>query len=469
MKAIGYFREPAQGTKGESVAAQNKAFLEYCEQQGYDVATTFVETAEGDGRRVGFRQLVDYLRRPDKGFVLVVTHSLEGLGGDVKEAVRRYFQIEGLGARIAFLQGPEDPLGQLVGEWPKHSENSKLSERVRSAMRRKAVRGEVLGRPPYAYRVGNRRRLELVPEEAVVVRYIYRLYLQEGMGIRLIARRLNEEGLHTRRGGNWSMVSIRDILRNRVYLGTYARFGARVPGSHPALVTADDFQAVQDRLNARRNNYAKRQPSPFLLASLVQCGDCGNKMIGVSRRQNWRRRSGAEGQASYRYYQCESRTNQGMCDYHTQRAGELEEQVRTILGELDDDALLPQAGDGAAVVAEWQAEAGRLHNRLRQIDRRLDEYLSVAAKGRISKEQLHKLGVTIAANRLSLEDELAEIERKIEEQADAGDRRRSRERTLAKLLDGWEPLPIAEKQTMLRELVDRVIVHDESLQLVLRP
>ena len=45
-------------------------------------------------------------------------------------------------------------------------------------MRRKAVKGEVLGRPPYGYKVGNRRRLELIPEEAVVVRYIFRLYLQ---------------------------------------------------------------------------------------------------------------------------------------------------------------------------------------------------------------------------------------------------------------------------------------------------
>ena len=55
------------------------------------------------------------------------------------------------------------------------------------------------GRPPYGYHVGPRNRLELVEEEALVVRYIYRLYLHEGLGIRLIARRLNEEGLRTRR------------------------------------------------------------------------------------------------------------------------------------------------------------------------------------------------------------------------------------------------------------------------------
>ncbi len=469
MKAIGYFREGALDGKGEPLAKQHKAFLDFCERHGYDVAATFVEPADTDGQRAGFRQLVDFLRRPEKGFVLVVARSLDALGVDAKEAARRYFQLESLGARVAFFASTADPVAQLVRGWSDDAGSAALSERVRAAMRRKAVRGEVLGRPPYGYKVGSRRRLELVPDEAVVVRYIFRMYLHESMGIRLIARRLNEEGLRTRRGGNWSMVSIRDILRNRVYLGTYSRFGVRVPGSHPALITPDDFRAVQDRLNARRNNYGRRQPSPFLLAGLVQCGHCGNKMIGVSRRQSWRRRSGSEGKASYRYYQCESRTNQSMCDYHTQRSEALEEQARATLAGLDADALLPEAGNEAAVLAEWEAEARRLRNRLRQIDRRLDEYLAAASRQRISREQLQKLSVSAAAERLKLEETLDGVERKVQEQASASERRRARERALARLLDGWSTLAIDEKQTLLRELVDRIVVRDDSVQVILRP
>ena len=476
MKAIGYFRESAAAKKGESLADQNKAFLKYCDEHGYDVAITFVETADGNGsppemkQRAGFRQLVDYLRRTDHGFMIVVARSLEGIGIDRQQAMRRYFQLESLGAQVAFLTGSNDPLAELVERWAEESaEKNKLGDRVRAAMRRKAVRGEVLGRPPYGYRVGSRRRLELIPDEAVVVRYIFRLYLQDGMGIRLIARRLNEEGLRTRRGGNWSMVSIRDILRNRVYLGTYSRFGVRVPGSHPALVSPDDFRAVQDRLSARRNNFAKRQPTPFLLAGIVRCGHCGNKMIGVSRRQSWKRRSGSEGKASYRYYQCESRTNQSMCDYHTQRAEVLEEQVRDRLAALDVDALLPQAGNEEAVLAEWQERSKRLQSRFRQLDRRLNEQLTAAAKGRISREQLRKLSVATAANQLKLEEEMEEIQRRLQEQQDASERSRGRQRTLATLLDGWATLPINERQSHLRDLVDRIVVHDDELQVLLRP
>jgi hypothetical protein len=124
-------------------------------------------------------------------------------------------------------------------------------------------------------------------------------------------------------------VSIRDILRNRAYLGTYSRFGVRVPGSHPALISPDDFRRVQDCLTARRSGYSTPQASPFLLSGLAYCSYCGNKMIGVSRRQSWKRqKDGTVAEASYRYYQCQSRTNQSLCDYHTRRAVDLEGEVR---------------------------------------------------------------------------------------------------------------------------------------------
>lgn len=467
MKAIGFFREPSS-SRSVSLATQNRSFLEFCEHHGYDVAVTFVETIDGNSRS-GFRQLVDYLRKPDRGFVVVVARSFDVMGTDRQEAARRFFQLQSLGANVAFMDGAADPVDEMVRIWTDDPSREKLGERVRAAMRRKAVRGEVLGRPPYGYKVGIRRRLELVPEEAVVVRYIYRMYLQEGMGIRLIARRLNAEGYRTRRGGNWSMVSIRDILRNRVYLGTYSRFGVRVPGSHPALIAPDDFRAVQDGLSARRNNYSKRQPSPFLLAGLVQCGHCGNRMIGVSRRQSWRRRSGSEGHAAYRYYQCESRTNQSVCDYHTQRAEELEDRVRATLAGMDGVPVLPQAGNEEQVRAEWEETANRLRTRLRQLDHRLDDQLTAAAKGRINREQLQKLSMTTAGQRLRLEEELEGVQHKVQEQQDASERSRGRRKALASLLDGWASLAMGERQSLMREVVDRVVVLDESIQVVLCP
>ena len=122
-----------------------------------------------------------------------------------------------------------------------------------------------------------------------------------------------------------------------------------------------------------------------------------------------------------------------------------------------------------SICADTEAEAKRLRNRLRQMDRRLDEHLAAAAKQRITREQLQKLSVTTAAERLKLEEALEDVEHKITEQSDDSERRKARERALARLLDGWKTLAIDEKQTLLRELVDRVVVHDEGVQVHLRP
>jgi site-specific DNA recombinase len=468
MRAVGYFREPSSAGRPESVGRQNRRFLDYCESQGYEVAATFAE--EGKGSGAAFGQLIDYLKRPEKGFLVVVTPSLATLADDAVIAAARCLQVERLGAKLQFIDGSGngDALGAIISGWS-DARQGEVRERVRSALRRKAVRGEVLGRPPYGYAVGSRNRLEPVDDEAVVVRYIFRLYLQEGLGIRLIARRLNEEGLLTRRNRPWSMVSIRDILRNRAYLGTYQRLGVRVPGTHPALVSPDDFRRVQERLSDRRTNYSPRTVSQFLLSGLVVCASCGNRMIGVSRRQSWtRQRDGSEQVASYRYYQCESRTNQGICSYNTQRADELEAEVRRQLAEIDPKQLAT-AGDDAAVIAQWQAEGARLRERLQQIDRRLARQLEAAAAESRSAERLRSRGLALAEDRLKVEEELRDAHWRAGHYASAAERRRTRNAALELLVAQWETFSVPERQQLLRELVDQVHVGDGGVRLQLRP
>jgi site-specific DNA recombinase len=465
VRAAGYFRETSDS---QPLAEQSRAFLDFCRQNGYEAAATFLDPAACDDC-TGYRQLIEFLKqRPDRGFTVVVIPSLASLGNDLWEAARRYFQLASLGVKVMCLEDGTDPGTNLLSLWAE-KKDERLGQKVQAAMRRKAVKGEVLGRPPFGYRVGPRRRLEIVPEEAAVVRYIFRLYLRDGLGIRLIARRLNEEGMRTHRDGLWSMVTVRDILRNRSYLGTYSRFGVRVPASHPALISSDDFRRVQERLSSRRQEKAKRQTSLFLLSGLAYCGYCDNKMIGVSRRQRWRRRDGTEKSAEYRYYQCESRTNRSLCDYHTRRAGQLEEEVRQALLGNNSSAVVavPKAGD-AVLLKEAEARCRRLRGRLRRLDKRLEEYMNEAARGRLSGERMRSLSVDVAAEGLSLEESLTEAERFVKQQASAAERQQQKDRALARLKDEWDHLAPLERQALLGELLERVVVWDDRIRVLLR-
>ena len=461
MRAIGYFREAASG--GSTIAQQNKAFLDYCDREGIAPGDTFAEDVSANGYAPAFRHVVDRVRNAD-GHLLVVVPSVDALGSSRRESIFRCLQLETLGARIASADGALIEGESQLAAWLRDDDAETVSDRVRAAMRRKAVKGEVLGRPPYGYKVGSRRRLELIPEEAVVVRYIFRLYLQEHLGIRLIARRLNEEGLKTRRGGNWSMVSIRDILRNRAYLGTYSRFGVRVPGSHPPLVSESDFRMVQDRLNAKRTSYAPRVLSQFLLSGLAECGYCGNKLIGVSRRQSWKRRDGQVMSNAYRYYQCESRTNQSVCGYHTRRAPTLEDEVRAALERaLDDRARsaperTPARGSGAR-----QREVERLRARARAVERRFESLVADVAKGRLAKDRLYALAVEAAGESLAITDALEAAERRAN-----GSGAREHDEDARRLVAQWPDVSFDDLRTGLRDAVASITVTDDDVRVMLR-
>lgn len=470
MKAIGYFVEGARRNKAKRpVGDQNRAFLDFCTEHGYEVAATFLDTDDEQPEESGFRQMLHFLQRADRGFTVVVIDGLGTLGPDLGRAALKLLTIENLGVQVLSAHTGREAIRELVSTWADRGEGTPVSEKVRTAMRRKAVKGEVLGRPPYGYRVGPRRRLELVPEEAIVVRYIFRLYLQEGMGIRKIAGQLNQEAIPTRRGGKWSMVSIRDLLRNRSYLGTYTRFGVKVPGSHPALVSPDDFRLVQERLQSRQATVRERQVVPFLLSGLVYCARCGSKMIGVSRRQKWTTKAGEERSAAYRYYQCESRTNQSTCGYNTQRAPVLEERVRTMLAEDSPSVTrLRRAGNVDSYLLDVIAQGERIEGRMRRVRRQLEELVADAAHGHMTVERMKTIGADLAREQQELEDELADNRSRLAAHQTEAERQRHIEDLRARLVREWETLEFDALQSALREVVDRIEVDSDEASLFLR-
>ncbi|MEE8369857.1 MAG: recombinase family protein [Dehalococcoidia bacterium] len=466
MKAIGYFRE----REGDSLAEQSRLFLEFCRSNGYEAAASFLDANRDGGDLPGFRQMVEFVRQQEnRGFLLIVVSDMASLGAALTEAARRYFQLISLGVTVISLANGDDAGAPLLERWTQQRANGRLGDRVKAAMRRKAIKGEALGRPPYGYRVGAKRRLVVIPEEGSIVRYIYRLYLKDGLGIRRLARRLNEDGLHTRRGGLWSMVTVRDILRNRAYLGTYSRFGVRVPASHAPLISQDDFRNVQERLDQRHPATGARQVLPFLLSGLVYCGYCDSKMIGVTRKQSWRRRDGTVKAAQYRYYQCESRANRSLCDYHTHRAEKLEGEVCEALLNGETLSAHSQSANGASVLAEREDRSKLLRERMRGLDKRLERYLDSALDGQINGERLRSLSMVLGTQQLELEERLAESQRLVQQEMTEAERKRHRHDLLLRLRDDWSRSPFPQRQELLRVLLDRVVVRDDGIETLMKP
>ena len=446
MRAIAYFSLPAQ--EQATPEEMERAFVDYCQINMHEPVATFISSEVGvPSDDPEYRRMVDYMQRSGSEF-LVVVPSARHLGRDLESVARAAVELDHMGAAIACSDEELPDVFQNAFQTLGVKGVSRTrARRIKESMRARAVKGQALGRPPFGYRIGSDGTLETVRDEVPVVELIYRLYARDGLGLRLIAQHLNDRDIHTRRGGRWNVTSIRDILRNPAYTGTYTRLGMRRPKVHPAIIPPEVFRAAQDITSSRRPVGRVMHPEPFLLSGVLYCAYCGNKMMGVTRRQSWKRRDGRRARQVYRYYQCQSRNNQSLCGYHTWRASLLE---ATVLGQLRY-ALLARApearrpGEADSVLPGGKLEAAEA--RTRNAERGLLRATRRAAGGETDVRVLGEYLKELDAARRS---------------AAAPGRSADVEATFS----GWESLDMDGRKAFIAEHVTRVNVEDESVEVV---
>lgn len=472
MKAIGYFRVASDIEQDGpyTLKEQQRIFSQFCSENGHDPVNVFSDLDSGlrmSGTQ--YRTMLGYIWK-NKGDYIIVVKSMRHLHPDPQELIRCLIELDVMGVQVHFIDSPRgEPLSVALSKWSEHSHSDKTGERVKEAMKLRAVRGRGLGKPPFGYRIGSDHKFELVTEEAETIALIFRLYSQENKGVRLIARYLNERTITTRSGGRWSIVGVRDVLRNRSYVGTSERFGLRVPGSHPAIIPFQTYEKVQERLNARASHRGHVVKEPFLLAGMVYCGRCDNRMTGMNRSQSWTsKRSGIKHSGEYRYYQCQSRTNQSFCQYNTRKAEDLENAVRADLQRFNRPENREKLISGSQVVSDPQtSEQPHLKKTIKSLERRFHSILDKAAKGEITVDELREAGGEIVRERRLAEDRLNRIWAEARGELTAEQRREHTFRELDDLLARWDSLALPAKRSLMRNVINRIVVHDGYIETVL--
>lgn len=99
--------------------------------------------------------------------------------------------------------------------------------------------------PPLGYDLLDDGRLQVNKSEANLVRRIYRMYLQE-QSMPQVAFRLNEEGVRTKSGEEWSTQSVKKVVSNELYIGEYCVAGYEEYVEEYRIVSDDLFERVED-------------------------------------------------------------------------------------------------------------------------------------------------------------------------------------------------------------------------------
>ena len=175
-------------------------------------------------------------------------------------------------------------------------ESRSISENVTWGQRKRFADGKVS--LPYksflSYRKGSDGLPEIVPEEAEIVREIYKLFIQ-GKTVNWIATHLTAKGIPTPRDKEkWQTSTIESILTNEKYKGSAVlqkKFTVDflskkmkvnegevpqyiVEQSHPAIIDPAQWQKVQDEMAVRKFR-GKHHNSLNPFSAKIVCGDCG--------------------------------------------------------------------------------------------------------------------------------------------------------------------------------------------------
>ncbi len=185
-------------------------------------------------------------------------------------------------------------------------ESLSVSENQKWRIRKDFEQGRVSSMRMLGYRRTKNGSLEIIPEEAVIVRRIFSEYIS-GIGKMKIANMLNEGKILTINGCEWTTEDIRRILQNEKYAGNMLLQKAYrenhitkkclknkgelpqfyVEESHPAIIEPHLFEMVQELIKTRSKNFSPASSGniyPF--TGKILCGRCG---------KNYRRKTTATG------------------------------------------------------------------------------------------------------------------------------------------------------------------------------
>lgn len=149
-------------------------------------------------------------------------------------------------------------------------------------------------------------KLVIIPEEAEIVRFMYREYLNGASRIE-IGRALMERGIYTRKGYPWVDSNVKVILTNITYTGNLLfhkeyvidpitkkrkKNRGELPqyfseDTHEAIIPMDEWQAVQDEFKRRRELgvFGNKSLNTNCFTGKIKCGHCGQSYMRNTRRR----------------------------------------------------------------------------------------------------------------------------------------------------------------------------------------
>ena len=290
----------------DSLVHQKEFFTVYAKRNGHELFRLYAdEGISGTSlkKRNEFNRLMQDARCGL--FQAVVVKDVSRLSRNTVDFLVSIRELKSMGINTIFLTANMDSMGDsefilTLFSAMAQEESSNLSKRVKFGKKINAEKGRVPQRL-FGYNRIDKFTLEINPEEARIVRKIFSLYNEQGLGCRTISMNLNRDGDKTKYGSDWNARGVRRVLVNPIYCGILVNHKyeiedfltgkqVNIPKEEQfyherpawAIIPPEVFQKTQEIMEARRIKYDSGEPfrearysSRHIFSTLIKCEHCG--------------------------------------------------------------------------------------------------------------------------------------------------------------------------------------------------
>lgn len=254
------------------------------EREGWDLVEVFTDNDTGASNlsRKPRPAYAEMIRRAEAGEIdVIVAYSNSRLTRRPAEWITLINLANAGQVRIATIVSGEHDLSTADGRavaitisaWDA-AEAERTGERVRRKKEQNAANGKQQGGRYRAF--GYTRAWEIVPEEAAVVREMFKLRAGGG-SFTSIGHEFASRGLLTSAGKPWNASNVAKLLSRPSYMAKRSHNGVVVGASaHDPIVTEDLWNAANSQEVDRPGTNARR----WLLSKFARCGECHHSMVG---------------------------------------------------------------------------------------------------------------------------------------------------------------------------------------------
>ena len=501
-----------QQREANTIASQTASLIEFAENHDLEVPEEWVFEDEGYSGATLERPALERVRdlAAEGQIQVVLAYAPDRLSRKYAYQILLIEELARSGVETLFVKAPQGSsaedqlLVQFQGMIAEY-ERAQILERSRRGKRHRAQSGEVsvMSGAPYGYRY--MRKSEEAPAayavleaEARVIQRIYEMYTVEGLSIGEITRRINAEGIPTRKASaRWERSTVWAVLRNSAYRGVACfgktrassrtrvirpqrRRGVSTPSmtaGHerpreewieipvPALVSEDSFARAQELLEQNKIRSRRRTIEPSIVQGLVSCQKCGYAFARTSTRTSARK---------IHYYKCIGsdgwrKLGGPVCNNGRFVRQDLLDPIvwDEVVRLLEDPTLIQQELDRRLEAARSSHPAKKreqsLQRELAHVGKGIERLLSAYQEALVSIEQLRERMPALRQREQTLRAELQAITDQANDRATFLRLAETLTAFLARLRGAADTLSINERQRIVRLVVKDVLIGEDTI------